>query len=155
MGVICIVGLCGQTKHVLGNFVKQPFPVLWQIPKGLWYFFGTGPQASDPCAMAKQHNPLPKTHIAESDPISTSSVIPLHYIGGVTTSGRRLRVQTAAACWGDPAGCFYAVLPRNIQTSLSIASRHLSCQEVQREKKKKLSCLSASNQLICMQSSSI
>lgn len=29
MGVIYIVGLWGQTKHVLGNFVKPPIPVLW------------------------------------------------------------------------------------------------------------------------------
>lgn len=34
MGVICIMWLCGQTKHVLGNFAQQPFPVLWQFSTG-------------------------------------------------------------------------------------------------------------------------
>lgn len=41
IGVICTVGLCGQTKHVLENFVKQPLPLLWQFSKGslvfLWH----------------------------------------------------------------------------------------------------------------------
>lgn len=51
--------------------------------------------------MAKKHNPLSKTHIEESNPISTSSVFHLYYIGGISTSIHRLHVQivTAAECY--------------------------------------------------------
>lgn len=58
--------------------------------------------------MAKKHNPLSKTHTEESNPIGTSSVFHLYYIGGINTSTigesictQRLHVQivTAAECY--------------------------------------------------------
>lgn len=49
------------------------------------YVFGVRPYTSAPCMSAKQHNPMLKAVEAESDPISTTSVIPLYSIGGITT----------------------------------------------------------------------
>ncbi len=81
---------CHRSLRTLLNNCSPSFGGSLKI---LVFFWHWSPR-SDPWIIAKQHNPLPKTH-------SISSVmIQLYYINGITTSSHRLHVQivTAVAC---------------------------------------------------------